>query len=220
MKLMIEFTFRQSEWKKSEDYEVFVLRIVRKCWLVHAESLFAYSVHRVPLCLHYQTFKHMPIPPPTLQRSLPFSSASQQMTKTGHMNNFDQFLTRLPFILLTGGFFALFMYVLHSTLLHLPPLRFRCVGGCWDRTLHSYHLGIGCQTAFSLSATSHPLFWFSYSFSITFSVCLGIATRLRTSPPWCQLRSRPRGRLCLLIRPRSGIQLRQPAPVRIPGHRR
>jgi hypothetical protein len=27
-----------------------------------------------------------------------------------------------------------FMYVLYSTVLHLPPLRFRCVGGCWDRT--------------------------------------------------------------------------------------
>ncbi len=27
------------------------------------------------------------------------------------------------------------MYVLYSTLLHLPPLRFHCVGGCWDETL-------------------------------------------------------------------------------------
>jgi hypothetical protein len=26
------------------------------------------------------------------------------------------------------------MHVLYSTLLHLPPLRFHCVGGCWDRT--------------------------------------------------------------------------------------
>jgi hypothetical protein len=24
--------------------------------------------------------------------------------------------------------------ILYSTLLHLPPLRFHCVGGCWDRT--------------------------------------------------------------------------------------
>jgi hypothetical protein len=23
-------------------------------------------------------------------------------------------------------------YVLYSTLLHLPPHRFHCVGGCWD----------------------------------------------------------------------------------------
>jgi hypothetical protein len=38
------------------------------------------------------------------------------------------------------------MYVLHSTLLHLPPLRFHCVGGCWDRTQDSCDCGIGCQT--------------------------------------------------------------------------
>jgi hypothetical protein len=28
----------------------------------------------------------------------------------------------------------LFMYVLYSTLLHMPPLRLHCVRGCWDRT--------------------------------------------------------------------------------------
>jgi hypothetical protein len=27
--------------------------------------------------------------------------------------------------------------VLHSTLLHLPPLRFHCAGGCWDLTQDS-----------------------------------------------------------------------------------
>jgi hypothetical protein len=27
-----------------------------------------------------------------------------------------------------------FFKVLYSTLLHLPPLRIQCVGGCWDRT--------------------------------------------------------------------------------------
>jgi hypothetical protein len=32
------------------------------------------------------------------------------------------------------------------TLLHLPPLRCRCVGGCWDRTQDSCIYGIGCQT--------------------------------------------------------------------------
>jgi hypothetical protein len=33
-----------------------------------------------------------------------------------------------------GGFFWIFsfFYVRYSTLLHLPPLRFHCVGGCWD----------------------------------------------------------------------------------------
>ncbi len=36
---------------------------------------------------------------------------------------------------LTGRFFGIFFpYVLYSKLLHLPPLIFHCVGGCWDRT--------------------------------------------------------------------------------------
>jgi len=37
-------------------------------------------------------------------------------------------------------------FVLYSTLLYLPPLRFHCVGGCWDRTQDSCDYGIGCQT--------------------------------------------------------------------------
>ncbi len=31
-----------------------------------------------------------------------------------------------------GDFF--YFFVLYSTLLHLPPLRFHCADGCWDRT--------------------------------------------------------------------------------------
>jgi hypothetical protein len=49
-----------------------------------------------------------------------------------------------------GGFLGFFsFYVQYSKLLHLPPLRFHCAGGCWDRTRtvantalavrHSYH---------------------------------------------------------------------------------
>jgi hypothetical protein len=30
--------------------------------------------------------------------------------------------------------FLNFWKVLYSTLLPLPPLRFRCIGECWDRT--------------------------------------------------------------------------------------
>ncbi len=43
-------------------------------------------------------------------------------------------------------------YVLYSTLFHLPPLRFHCVGGCWDRTQASCDFGFDCQG----SARSHP----------------------------------------------------------------
>jgi hypothetical protein len=40
--------------------------------------------------------------------------------------------TLCSFFLGGGGIFIFF--VLYSTLLHLPPLRFHCDGGCWDRT--------------------------------------------------------------------------------------
>jgi len=33
-----------------------------------------------------------------------------------------------------------------STLLHLPPLRFLCVGGCWDRKQDCRDFGIDNQT--------------------------------------------------------------------------
>jgi hypothetical protein len=39
-----------------------------------------------------------------------------------------------------------FFYVLYSALLHLPPLKFHCVGGCWDRTQDCCVFGIGGQT--------------------------------------------------------------------------
>jgi hypothetical protein len=42
------------------------------------------------------------------------------------------------------GFF--YFYVSYSTLLHLPPLRFNCVGGCWDRTQDCRDFGIDSQT--------------------------------------------------------------------------
>ncbi len=48
---------------------------------------------------------------------------------------------------LNGGFFEFFFfYVLHTTLLHLPPLRSHCIGGCWDRTQDCCDFGIGSQT--------------------------------------------------------------------------
>jgi hypothetical protein len=45
-----------------------------------------------------------------------------------------------------GGFFCNFsFYKRYSTLLHLPPLKFHCVGGCGDRTQDSCDYGINCQ---------------------------------------------------------------------------
>ncbi len=39
-----------------------------------------------------------------------------------------------------------FLCIVINTLLHLTPLRFHCVGGCWDRTQGCCDLGIGSQT--------------------------------------------------------------------------
>ncbi len=52
------------------------------------------------------------------------------------------------------GYFG-FFYVRYSTLLHLPPLRFHCVGGCWDRTrtVATTALAVGRSNH---SAKSHP----------------------------------------------------------------
>ncbi len=45
-------------------------------------------------------------------------------------------------------------YVLYSTRFHLPPLRFHCVGGCWDQTHECCDYGIDCHT---LLDKFHPL---------------------------------------------------------------
>ncbi len=52
-------------------------------------------------------------------------------------------------------FCILYMYVLYSTLLHLPPLRFHCVGGCWDRAQDSCDFGVAIRRSSHL-ATTHP----------------------------------------------------------------
>ncbi len=46
-------------------------------------------------------------------------------------------------LLKRGIFCWFFKYLLCSTLLHLPPLRFDCVGGCWDWTQYCVRL---CET--------------------------------------------------------------------------
>ncbi len=41
-------------------------------------------------------------------------------------------------------------YVRYSMLLHLPPLRFHWVGGCWDRAQDCCNFGIDSQTIWSV----------------------------------------------------------------------
>ncbi len=45
-----------------------------------------------------------------------------------------------------SGFWIFLFYVRYTTLLHLPPLRFYCVGGCWDGTQDCCDFGIDSQT--------------------------------------------------------------------------
>jgi hypothetical protein len=45
-----------------------------------------------------------------------------------------------------GDFIGIFfLSILYSALLHLPPLRFYCVNGCWDRTQDRCNWCIGSQ---------------------------------------------------------------------------
>ena len=53
-------------------------------------------------------------------------------------------------------FFFIF-YVLYSTLLHLSPLRFHCVGGFWDRTQDCCDFGINSQTLKALGQISSTM---------------------------------------------------------------
>ncbi len=52
----------------------------------------------------------------------------------------------LGVVIFRRGIFMNFFYVLYSTLFHLPPLRFHCVGGCWDPSQDYCDFGIGSQT--------------------------------------------------------------------------
>ncbi len=46
-----------------------------------------------------------------------------------------------------GIVWIFFFYVLYSKLLHLPPLRFLCAGGCWDRNVTTRHWQSDALTA-------------------------------------------------------------------------
>jgi hypothetical protein len=69
----------------------------------------------------------------------PLPSSNPQIYQiTVELNNVCRFplsISNLTIVsnILKGDFWAVsFMYV-YSTLLHMPLLRFHCVGGCWDR---------------------------------------------------------------------------------------
>jgi hypothetical protein len=54
---------------------------------------------------------------------------------------------KIPVLNVKGVIFGIFsFYERYLTLLHLPPLRFHCVGGYWDRTQDCCGFGINSQT--------------------------------------------------------------------------
>jgi hypothetical protein len=56
-----------------------------------------------------------------------------------------------------GIFWFLFFYVRYSKLLHLPPLRFQGVGGCWGRTQDCCYCALALTARCSNhSERSHP----------------------------------------------------------------
>jgi hypothetical protein len=66
----------------------------------------------------------------------------KRKARLGDMVNYIHFLN---FFFFWGGIFSTF-FVLYSALLHLPPLRFHCADGCWDRTQDRCNWCISSQT--------------------------------------------------------------------------
>ncbi len=67
---------------------------------------------------------------------------------------FGCFCTFVFFFFFVTGIFWTFLCNLFK-LLHLPPLTFHCVGGCWDRTQTVATLALAVRRS-SYSARSHP----------------------------------------------------------------
>jgi hypothetical protein len=79
---------------------------VEQLFSIHSNSLF--WNHRFAYCTFYLESRWMP------------------------MQEIQKCLQRSYKFFFKGGIFVFFL-VHYSTLFHLPPLRFHCVGGCWDR---------------------------------------------------------------------------------------
>ncbi len=58
------------------------------------------------------------------------------------------FLSVFQFSVPSSAIFACSILCTIFKTAHLPPLRFHCVGGCWDRTQDCCDFGIGSQTLY------------------------------------------------------------------------
>jgi hypothetical protein len=68
------------------------------------------------------------------------------LVKCGRMWSDVSSLVRSGSNVLRCGRMSICSFVQYSALLHLPPLRFHCADGCWDRTQDRCNLCIGSQT--------------------------------------------------------------------------
>ncbi len=88
-----------------------------------------------------------PPPPPSWERAPMGGSRGGGGDRYPEREERHRYSTRQIFIFIfyfLGGFFLFFL--LYSALLHLPPLRFHCADGCWDRTKDRCNWCIGSQT--------------------------------------------------------------------------
>ncbi len=90
---------------------------------------------------------------------------------------------------LTGGFFGFFFYVPYSTLLHLPPFRFHCVGGCcctnsWKQIYSSFSSRRHKFFSSDLSASFSTNLWYlannflMHAYMLSYSRCSSAITRI------------------------------------------
>jgi hypothetical protein len=68
-----------------------------------------------------------------------------------------RFRIRLPLIVVFQNINSMIelLNVLYSTLLHLPPLKFHLVGGCWDRTQECATLALAVRRSTICSCEYH-----------------------------------------------------------------
>jgi hypothetical protein len=59
-----------------------------------------------------------------------------------------------------------FLSLLYSTLLHLPPIRFHCVGGCWDQSGDSCDFNISSQMLSPVTTRLNLIHSLSYALRI------------------------------------------------------
>ncbi len=103
-------------------------------------------------CYHTSAYKEYYV----LQENATFTTCASQLSRFTHCKEIwiyvfpEQELRGLSpdfhIHVSVSDLYIFFSFVLYSALLHLPPLRFHCADGCWDRTQDRCNWCIGSQT--------------------------------------------------------------------------